>query len=112
MWFIGVEVEQETSEPPPKKNPGSTSVNNSFSFFLQLKTIGGHKSVVSHLGFSHYHVASYRLKIFFPPCLAHFPLHFWAKNGKIKISSPSPASQDLKMVSETRVYCCFRLEKK
>ena len=23
MWFIGVEVEQETSEPPPKKNPGS-----------------------------------------------------------------------------------------
>ena len=23
MWFIGVEVEQETSEPAPKKNPGS-----------------------------------------------------------------------------------------
>ena len=23
MWFIGVEVEQETSGPPPKKNPGS-----------------------------------------------------------------------------------------
>ena len=23
MWFIGVEVEQETSHPPPKKNPGS-----------------------------------------------------------------------------------------
>ena len=22
MWFIGVEVEQETSVPPPKKNPG------------------------------------------------------------------------------------------
>ena len=21
MWFIGVEVEQETSVPPPKKNP-------------------------------------------------------------------------------------------
>ena len=21
MWFIGVEVEQETSAPPPKKNP-------------------------------------------------------------------------------------------
>ena len=62
MWFIGVEVVQETSEPPPKKNPGSTSVNISFSFFLQLKTIEGHKCVVSHLGFSHYHVASYRLK--------------------------------------------------
>ena len=23
MWFIGVEVEQETSAPPFKKNPGS-----------------------------------------------------------------------------------------
>ena len=23
MWFISVEVEQETSAPPPKKNPGS-----------------------------------------------------------------------------------------
>ena len=22
MWFIGVEVEQETSARPPKKNPG------------------------------------------------------------------------------------------
>ena len=25
MWFIGVGVEQETSAPPPKKNPGSAS---------------------------------------------------------------------------------------
>ena len=23
MWFVGVEVEQETSAPPPKKNPVS-----------------------------------------------------------------------------------------
>ena len=23
MWFIGVEAEQETSAPPPQKNPGS-----------------------------------------------------------------------------------------
>ena len=23
MWFIGVEVEQGSSAPPPKKNPGS-----------------------------------------------------------------------------------------
>ena len=23
MWFIGVEVEEETSAPHPKKNPGS-----------------------------------------------------------------------------------------
>ena len=26
MWFIGVEVEQETSAPPPIKNPGSAPV--------------------------------------------------------------------------------------
>ena len=26
MWIIGVEVEQETSAPPPKKNPGSAPV--------------------------------------------------------------------------------------
>ena len=26
MWFIGVEVEQETSAHPPKKNPGSAPV--------------------------------------------------------------------------------------
>ena len=23
MWFIGVEVEQDTSAPPPKNHPGS-----------------------------------------------------------------------------------------
>ena len=27
MWFIGVEVEQEKSAPPPKKNPGSAPVS-------------------------------------------------------------------------------------
>ena len=27
MWFIGVEVEQETSANPPKKNPGSAPEN-------------------------------------------------------------------------------------
>ena len=26
MWFIGVEVEQEMSAPPPKKNAGSARV--------------------------------------------------------------------------------------
>ena len=26
MWFIDVEVEQETSTPPPKINPGSAPV--------------------------------------------------------------------------------------
>ena len=32
MWFIGVEVEQETSAPPPNKNPGSAPV--SFLMFI------------------------------------------------------------------------------
>ena len=27
MWFIGVEAEQETTVPPPKKNPGSAPVS-------------------------------------------------------------------------------------
>ena len=29
MWFIGVEVEQETSAPPPEKNPGSAPEKDS-----------------------------------------------------------------------------------
>ena len=28
MWFIGFEVEQETSAPPPKKDPGSEPDND------------------------------------------------------------------------------------
>ena len=35
-WLIGVEVEQETSAPPPKKNPGSAPVYVTLiSFFLK-----------------------------------------------------------------------------
>ena len=29
MWFIGFEVEQETSAPPPRKDPGSAPVHTS-----------------------------------------------------------------------------------
>ena len=36
MWFIGVEVEQETSAPPPKKNPGSAPVTEPFSCLVVL----------------------------------------------------------------------------
>ena len=32
MWFIGVEVQQETSAPPPKKNPGSAPVVNTINY--------------------------------------------------------------------------------
>ena len=34
MWFIGVEVEQETSAPPPKKNPGSAPVPTTLKYVL------------------------------------------------------------------------------
>ena len=37
MWFIGVEAEQETSAPRPKKNPGSAPV-------LQLNQTSIHRA--------------------------------------------------------------------
>ena len=49
MWFIGVEVEQETSAPPPKKHPGTAPV-----ILTQLRTtrpcslIAGIKSTYQH----------------------------------------------------------------
>ena len=33
MWFIGVEVEQETSAPPPKKNSGSAPEKLNVPYF-------------------------------------------------------------------------------
>ena len=33
---MGVEVEQETSAPPPKKNPGSAPVTDSFTDALNV----------------------------------------------------------------------------
>ena len=36
MWFIGVEVEQETSAPPPKKNPGSAPVSYTLNEVRQV----------------------------------------------------------------------------
>ena len=35
MWLIGVEVEQETRAPPPKKNPGSAP-----AILLRMKMAG------------------------------------------------------------------------
>ena len=41
MWFIGVEVEQETSAPPPKKNPGSApAMQNTHDLLLGTLSIG------------------------------------------------------------------------
>ena len=36
MWFVGVEVEQETSAPPPKKNPGSAPDSDTSTFKILL----------------------------------------------------------------------------
>ena len=36
MWSIGVEVEQETIAPPPKKNPGSAPGRRDFFKFLRV----------------------------------------------------------------------------
>ena len=48
MWFIGVEVEQDTTAPPPKKNPGSAPVGVIFFRLLNVKTRNN-----IHLGTSH-----------------------------------------------------------
>ena len=54
MWFIGVEVEQETSAPPPKKNPGSTPVMHirrnlqSIIYPLDTKFIGTSSILIFH----------------------------------------------------------------
>ena len=37
MWFIGVEVEQETSAPPPKKNPGSAPVHITIAWMKKME---------------------------------------------------------------------------
>ena len=48
MWFIGVEVEQETSAAPPKKNPGSASDEPFFeSHKLQSKIFD---AIITNLG--------------------------------------------------------------
>ena len=40
LWFIGVEVEQETSAPPPKKNPGSAPGHGeNFTIFLYISSV-------------------------------------------------------------------------
>ena len=39
MWFIGVEVEQETSAPPPKKNPGSAPVADCAKSFPSIESL-------------------------------------------------------------------------
>ena len=47
MWFIGVEVEQETSAPPPKRNPGSAPEDRTLNWEYSIKD---HKLVSTFVG--------------------------------------------------------------
>ena len=47
MWFIGVEVEQDTSAPPPKKNPGSAPDFSSFFICFLPQEVQGSATQVS-----------------------------------------------------------------
>ena len=53
MWFIGVEVAQETSAPPPKKHPGSApvllSLLNSLKLLLVIFHFNKEVVIVSEL---------------------------------------------------------------
>ena len=63
MWFIGVEVEQETSAPPPKKNPGSAPAVNQKDLGTKLSCFGccekkNGRTVGSTFYLSHYQLLS------------------------------------------------------
>ena len=48
MWFIGVEVAQEASAPPPKKNPGSAP-EITFTV-VEMLTLGRTSKFIPHCG--------------------------------------------------------------
>ena len=60
MWFIGVGIEQETTAPPPKKNPGSapeTSLCQNLSapassIFLERHSKVGKGEGTDNIGFT------------------------------------------------------------
>ena len=45
MWFIGVGVEQETTAPPPKKNPGSAPALSCVHVLLWLIRTAWQKNI-------------------------------------------------------------------
>ena len=54
MWFIGVEVEQETSAPPPKKNPGSAPEDEKgilMSLWLRRRDLRTHLYIATVIKF-------------------------------------------------------------
>ena len=60
MWFIGVEVQQETSAPPPKKNPGSAPVwAMKMAMFQAKKTKKSERHHILYLGLQCYYDTSH-----------------------------------------------------
>ena len=67
MWFVGVEVEQETSAPPPKKNPGSAPAILEVLLLVHMKNL-----LLSCI---------YTTKVFLTNGLnwSHFNINYWAQ---------------------------------
>ena len=90
MWFIGVEVEQETSAPPPKKNPGSALVRWTLNLNRsdkKVKTKNRHQDVLfwlffSCFVFSDFHVSDFSTLFFFPTCQA---LKTWFELSRVEL---------------------------
>ena len=56
MWFIGVEVEQETSAPPPEKNPGSAPVRTVSKFRKRKRKLSSCVPALNKREIRHFHV--------------------------------------------------------
>ena len=76
MWFIGVEAEQETSAPPPKKNPGTapakpseTIANAETNVYKYLRRTYAVLFLLSNLSF---HLILILLRLQFMCCMLPF----------------------------------------
>ena len=91
MWFIGVEVEQETSAPPPKKNPGSALVRWTLNLnrsYKKVKTKNRLEEVLFWLfffscfvQFSDFNVSDFSTLFFFSTCHA---LKTWFELSRVE----------------------------
>ena len=85
MWFIGVEVVQETSAPSPKKNPGSAPVPKTPSHFRCVVVFSGFLSLLSFvdwdftlsLPLKHFSFHNVKLYIGCMECISIYLLNFF-----------------------------------
>ena len=88
MWFIGVEVEQETSAPSPKKNRGSAPVPKTPSHFRCVVVFSGFLSLLSFvdwdftlsLPLKHFSFHNVKLYIGCIECISIYLLNFFVIN--------------------------------